>query len=159
MRHYEDLVVGETRLSAPRTLTREEMLEFARRYDPQYFHTDVEAAKESIFGEVIASGIYTMAIWRQLDHGIASDIRWICGIAWDDVRWPLAVRSGNTLRARYTILSKRESTTHPERGIISIRYEMINQDDRLVWSARGTNLIERRPAAAGCETPAAHGTP
>jgi acyl dehydratase len=148
MRHYEDLAVGETRVSAPRTLTREEMLEFARRYDPQYFHTDVEAARESIFGEVIASGIYTMAIWRQLDHSIAADIRWICGIAWDDVRWPLAVRSGNTLRARYTILSKRESTTHAERGIISIQYEMINQDERLVWSARGTNLIERRPPAA-----------
>ena len=148
MRHYEDLQVGETRESAPRTLTREEMLEFARRYDPQYFHTDVEAARESIFGEVIASGIFTMALWRQLDHSIAADIRWICGIAWDDVRWPLAVRSGDTLRARYTILSKRVSASHPERGIISIQYEMINQKDKVVWSARGTNLIERRAHAA-----------
>lgn len=136
------------RESAPRTLTREEMLEFARRYDPQYFHTDVEAARESIFGEVIASGIFTMALWRQLDHSIAADIRWICGIAWDDVRWPLAVRSGDTLRARYTILSKRVSASHPERGIISIQYEMINQKDKVVWSARGTNLIERRAHAA-----------
>jgi acyl dehydratase len=148
MRHYEDLLVGETRESAPRTLTREEMLEFARRYDPQYFHTDVEAARESIFGEVIASGIFTMALWRQLDHSIAADIRWICGIAWDEVRWPLAVRSGDTLRARYTILSKRVSASHPERGIISIQYEMLNQKDKVVWSARGTNLVERRAHAA-----------
>ena len=149
MRHYEDLEIGETRTSAPRTLRREEMLEFARHYDPQYFHTDVEEAKHSIFGEVIASGIYTMAIWRQLDHSIGADIRWICGIAWDEVRWPLAVRSGDTLRARYTILEKRESGTHAQRGIIIIQYEMLNQQERLVWSARGTNLIERRGARAG----------
>ena len=145
MRYYEDLNVGEVSVSSPRTLTREEMIEFARRYDPQYFHTDEEAARKSIFGEVIASGIYTMAIWRQLDHQISSDIRWICGIAWDEVRWPLAVRSGNTLRARATVLSMRDSDTRPERGIIVMLYEMLTAQDRLVWTARGTNLIEKRP--------------
>ena len=144
MRYYEDLNVGEVSLSSPRTLTREEMLEFARRYDPQYFHTDEQAAKKSIFGEVIASGVYTTAIWRQLDHEISSDIRWICGVAWDDVRWPLAVRSGDTLRARATVLSKRESDTRPERGIVVMLYEMLNAEDRLVWTAKSTNLIERR---------------
>ncbi len=147
MRYYEDLQIGETRTSAPRTLAREEMLEFARRYDPQYFHTDEQAAKESIFGEVIASGIFTMAVWRQLDHQIAADIRWICGIAWDEVRWPLAVRSGDVVRARSTCISKRDSASDPRRGIIVTLYELLNQDDRLVWSAKSTNLIERRPAA------------
>lgn len=145
MRYYEDLNVGEVSVSSPRTLTREEMIEFARRYDPQYFHIDEEAARKSIFGEVIASGIYTMAIWRQLDHQISSDIRWICGIAWDEVRWPLAVRSGNTLRARATVLSMRDSDTRPERGIIVMLYEMLTAQDQLVWTARGTNLIEKRP--------------
>jgi acyl dehydratase len=146
MRYYEDLSIGESQISAPRTLSREEMLEFARRYDPQYFHTDEQAAKHSIFGDVIASGIYTMAIWRQLDHLIAGDIRWICGIAWDEVRWPLAVRSGDALRARSTTLSKRESGSDPRRGIVVTLYEMLNQDDRIVWSAKSTNLVERRPA-------------
>jgi len=120
------------------------MIEFACRYDPQYFHTDVQAASKSIFGEVIASGIYTTAIWRQLDHQISSDIRWICGIAWDDVRWPLAVRAGDTLRARATVLSKRESDNRPERGIVVMLYEMLNAADRLVWTAKSTNLIEKR---------------
>ena len=144
MRYYEDLTVGDVSMSSPRTLSREEMLEFARRYDPQYFHTDEQAAKKSIFGDVIASGVYTTAIWRQLDHEISSDIRWICGVAWDDVRWPLAVRSGDTLRARATVLSKRESDTRPERGIVVMLYEMLNAEDRLVWTAKSTNLIERR---------------
>jgi acyl dehydratase len=147
MRYYEDLNVGEARVSPPRTLTRDEMLEFACRYDPQYFHIDEQAAKKSIFGDVIASGIYTAAIWRQLDHAISKDIRWICGIAWDDVRWPIAVRSGDTLKARATCLSKRESDTKPQRGIVVMLYELLNQKDQLVWTAKSTNLIERRPAA------------
>ena len=148
MRYYEDLHVGEVSLSSPRTLTREEMIEFARRYDPQYFHTDELAARQSIFGDVIASGIYTAAIWRQLDHEISNDVRWICGIAWNDVRWPIAVRSGDTLRARATCLSKRESDTRPERGIVVMLYEMLNQNDQLVWTATSTNLIEKRPSGA-----------
>jgi len=147
MRFYEDLNVGEASVSSPRTLTREEMLEFACRYDPQYFHIDEQAARQSIFGDVIASGIYTAAIWRQLDHGISKDIRWICGIAWNDVRWPIAVRSGDTLRARATCLSKRESERKPERGIAVMLYEMLNQNDQIVWTATSTNLIEKRPAA------------
>jgi acyl dehydratase len=144
MRCYEDLTVGQIRVSSPRSLTRDEMIEFACRYDPQYFHADEQEAKKSIFGDVIASGIYTMAIWRQLDHQLSSDVRWICGIAWDDVRFPLAVRSGDTLRARATCLSKRESESNPTRGIIVMLYEMLNQDDRLVWTAKSTNLIEKR---------------
>lgn len=147
MRYFEDLKIDESWISPPRTLSREEMLEFARRYDPQYFHTDERAARDSIFGEVIASGIFTMAVWRQLDHQIAGDIRWICGIAWDEVRWPLAVRAGDTLRARSTVLSKRESGSDPQRGIVVTRYELMNQNDRIVWCAKSTNLIERRNSA------------
>ena len=131
--------------SSSRTLTRSEMIDFAVRYDPQYFHTDEKAARESIFGEVIASGIYTTAVWRQLDHEISHDVRWICGVAWDEVRWPLAVRSGDTLRARATCLSKRNSNSKPDRGIVVILYELLNQNDRLVWTAKSTNLVEKRP--------------
>jgi acyl dehydratase len=147
MRYYEDLIIGEMQSSPPRTLTREEMIDFAVRYDPQYFHTDEKAARNSIFGDVIASGIYTTAIWRQLDHEISADVRWICGVAWDDVRWPLAVRSGDTLQARATCLSKRDSSSRPERGIVVMLYEMHNQDGKLVWTAKSTNLVEKRPPA------------
>ena len=147
MRYFEDLQIGAASLSSPRTLTRAEMLEFACRYDPQYFHTDGEAAQQSIFGDIIASGVYTAAIWRQLDHEISKDVRWICGIAWEDVRWPIAVRSGDTLRARSTCLSKRESDSRSDRGVVVMLYEVLNQNDQLVWTAKSTNLIEKRPAA------------
>ena len=100
MRYYEDLLAGEERTSGTRTVTEAELVAFARLYDPQYFHVDPQAAQRSVFGELVASGIFTMAIWRQLDHEIAHDIAWICGVAWDDVRFPVAVRPGDTLQAR-----------------------------------------------------------
>ena len=94
-RFLEDLEVGHIETSAPMTVDREAMLRFAQEFDPQYFHADETAARESRFGDVIASGQYTMVLWRQLDHQIAQDIAWICGVAWDDVRWPVAVRAGD----------------------------------------------------------------
>jgi acyl dehydratase len=144
-RYFEDLVEGEERISQPCTVVLEEMLEFARRYDPQYFHADPQAARASVFGEVVASGIFTIAVWRQLDHEIARDIAWIGGIAWDEVRFPIPVRAGDALRARARCLSKRPSASRPERGIAVFEYRMLNQRDEIVFSCRSTNLVERRP--------------
>ncbi len=148
MRYLEDLKVGDTDESAPRQVTEAELLAFARLYDPQYFHADAEAAKASSFGGLIASGIFTMAIWRALDHQMAPDIAWICGVAWDDVRFPLAVRPGDTLRARSRCLATRISGKDPQRGVTVFQYELVNQHDELVFTCRSTNLIERRPPAA-----------
>ena len=64
-RYYEELLLGEQRESQPQVVEREHILDFAKRYEPQYFHADVEAARKSIFGEVIASGNCTAALWRQ----------------------------------------------------------------------------------------------
>ena len=142
MRYYEDLVEGVVEESGTRTVTREELIAFARQYDPQYFHADETAAKDSIFGEVIASGIYTMAIWRQLDHQIAHDIAWICGVAWDDVRFPQAVRAGDTLRARAKCVARRPSSSDPRRGVVTYEYVLLNQRDEIVFTCRSTNLVE-----------------
>ena len=144
MRYFEDLVEGEESCSAPRKVVTEELLEFARQYDPQYFHADPEAAKRSIFGGVIASGIFTMAVWRQLDHQLAHDIAWICGVAWDDVRFPIALRGGDEVRARAKCLSKRVSKSRPERGVVVYEYVLLNQRDETVFTCRSTNLVERR---------------
>lgn len=146
-RYYEDIVIGEVRESAARAVTREELLEFARRYDPQWFHVDPEAARASIFGELVASGIHTMALWRQLDHEISQDVRWICGVAWHEARWPNPVRAGDALRARTEILGKRLSRREPERGIVECRYTLLNQRGETVFTCTSVNLIETRAAA------------
>ncbi len=143
-RFYEDLETGEMLESGTLQVSKEEILAFARKYDPQYFHADEEAARNSVFGEVVASGIHTMALWRQLDHQIAADIAWICGVAWDDVRFPRAVRPGDTLRARATCLGKRLSRTKPTRGVVIYRYELFNQRDEIVFECVSTNLVHRR---------------
>jgi acyl dehydratase len=147
VRYYEDLVEGEESCSAPRAILAQELIEFASKYDPQYFHADPQAAKRSIFGEVVASGIFTMAVWRQLDHQLAHDIAWICGVAWDEVRFPLALRAGDEVRARARCLSKRVSQSRPERGVVIYLYTLLNQRDETVFTCRSTNLIERRGIA------------
>ncbi len=143
-RYYEDLVIGEVRESSARTVSLEELLEFARRYDPQYFHTDPVAAERSIFGEVIASGIHSAALWRSLDHEISGDIHWICGIAWEDVRWPHPVRAGDSLRARAQVLAKRLSGKDPGRGIVELRYTLLNQREQVAFTCRSINLVAMR---------------
>jgi acyl dehydratase len=147
-RHYNDLVVGETRESHEVTVELDALLAFARAYDPQYFHADPQAARNSVFGEVIASGIYTMALWRQLDHEISGDIAWICGIAWEDVRWPVAVRAGDRLRARFECLAKRPSSADATRGVVEFRYTLLNQRDEIAWTCRSINLVETGPRTA-----------
>jgi acyl dehydratase len=143
-RYYEDIVVGEVRESSTRKVTREELLEFAIRYDPQYFHADPAAAAGSIFGEIVASGIHGAAIWRRLDHEISSDIRWICGIAWEEVRWPNPIRAGDELRARSEMLAKRPSRSDPARGVVECRYSLLNQNNQTAFTCRSINLIELR---------------
>jgi acyl dehydratase len=144
-RYYEDLLIGEVRESSARAVTLEELLEFAGRYDPQYFHADPIAAKQSIFGEVIASGIHSAALWRALDHQISGDIHWICGVAWEDVRWPNPVRAGDTLRARAEALAKRLSAKDLNRGIVEYRYTLLNQRGETAFTCRSINIVAVRP--------------
>lgn len=152
-RFYEDLAIGEVKESSSYTVTTEEISDFAQRYDPQYFHADDVAAKDSRFRELIASGIQIMAIWRKLDHEIANDIAWICGVAWDEVKFPLALRSGDTVRARAECLSKRLSEKDPSRGVVIFEYTLLNQNDETVWSCKSTNLIETLVTSDEVERP------
>lgn len=143
-RYWEDLVVGERFVSRSRSVSEAEIVDFASRYDPQYFHQDPEAAKRSIFGEVVASGVHNLAIWRQLDHEITGDIRWICGVAWDDFRWKNALRAGDAVHVTAECRSKRESASDARRGVAVYHYAMVNQNGQEIFCMDSTNLVERR---------------
>jgi acyl dehydratase len=148
-RYFEDLEIGEFRESTPTTVSEADIVDFASRYDPQYFHTNPEAAQSHPqFGEVVASGIHILAIWRQRDHEITGDIRWICGIGWDDLRWNHPMRAGDTVRARALLVEKRVSRSKPERGVVVYRYALVNQDDEELFYCTSTNYVERRPDQA-----------
>lgn len=143
-RKFEDLVIGEERTSQWRTITTQEIVDFARQFDPQWFHTDVESAKHSIFGEVVASGVQLLAIWRQLDHGINGDVDFVCGIGFDDYRMKRALRAGDRVRVRSRIIDLIPSTTRADRGTAITNYEMINDQDQTILSFKSINLVHRR---------------
>lgn len=144
MRAFEDIAIGEEKISSAHVVDAAEMVDFAWRYDPQWFHVDAEAAKASIFGGAIASGVYTTALWRRIDHEINGDVDFICGVAWEDVRWPNPVRAGDALRATSRVLDKRPSSRDLTRGVATFLYGLINQHEAPVFSCRSINLIRRR---------------
>lgn len=143
-RMFEDLNVGEQRTSPPRTVSEEEMVRFAREYDPQWFHSDPEAAKESTFGEVVASGVFVLAIWRQLDHQINSDIDFVCGIGFDEFRLEKALRPGDTVTAHSEIVELIPSKSRSDRGTAITQYRLTNQDGDTVLRFKSINLVHRR---------------
>ena len=145
-RTFEDLAVGEQRRSGPRTVSEAEMVAFARQYDPQWFHADPVAARESSFGEVVASGVFVLAIWRQLDHAMNSDIDFVCGIGFDDFRLETALRPGDTVHAESRILELIPSKSRDDRGTAITLYRLLNQRDEIVLRFKSINLVHRRAA-------------
>lgn len=143
-RCFEDLVLGEQRRSSNRQVSQAEIIDFARQYDPQWFHLDAEAAKASVFGEVVASGIQILAIWRQLDHQINGDIDFVCGVGWDTVRMKRALRAGDTVYVTSQIIELRPSSSGADRGTALTHYAMINQSGAEVISFTSINLVYTR---------------
>lgn len=147
MRHFEDLKIGEFLTSDYMTVELEDMLAFADKYDPQWFHTDIDAAKDTRFGEVIASGVYVAAIWRKMDHSLNGDVNYICGVGWEDVRWAKAMRAGDVVRATSEVLELRDSGSDPTRGIAVYMCRLENDQGETMLQFRSTTLVHRTPAA------------
>ena len=145
-RRFEDLRLGEARRSSPRQVSEEEMVEFALRYDPQWFHADPDAARESMFGEVVASGVFVLAIWRQLDHEINGDIDFICGIGFDEFRLENALRPWDTVVAESEIIELVPSRTRADRGTAITQYRLVNQHGQTVLRFKSINLVRRKDA-------------
>lgn len=148
-RYFEDYQVGETFEYGEHLVTEEEIVEFAKRYDPQPFHVDPAAARESIFNGLIASGWMTGGIMMRLlvEHFICPDSS-MGSPGVDEVRWTRPVRPGDRLRLRVTVLDTRRSQSKPDRGVIEVLQEMINQDGETVMRLRGMGLYMCREA--GC---------
>lgn len=143
-RRFEDLELGETRRSSSRTVTHQDIVHFAQQYDPQWFHADPEAARSSHFGELVASGVHVLAIWRQLDHEINGDIDFVCGIGFDNFRLKTALRAGDSVHAISLIKSLKLSTSGKARGTAVTFYQLRNQNDDIVLEFDSINLVYSR---------------
>ena len=147
IRYFEDFQVGDVFELGTTSATEEEIIAFARQFDPQPFHIDPARARESVFGGIIASGWHTASLFMRLlvDNFLQETVS-LGSPGLDEVRWLQPLRPGDTLRARFTILEARASKSRAEMGILRSHSELFNQRDELVMTVIGVHLIGRRPA-------------
>jgi acyl dehydratase len=143
-RYFEDYTPGATYDCGSLTVTEDEIIAFARRYDPQAMHTDRTLAAAGPFGEVIASGWHTVALMMPLlvqnflpANGLAAP-----GI--DELRWLLPVRPGDTLNLRVTVEQARRSRSKPDRGLLYGLLEVLNQRGEVVMTMKPMNFVRCR---------------
>jgi acyl dehydratase len=143
--YFEDFQPGAVFELGSVEMTRERILSFAREFDPQPFHVDEEAARNSIYGGLIASGWHTCSSYMRLFvDGVLGRAASLGSGGLEEVRWLKPVRPGDVLRGRYTVVEVSPSRRKPDRGTVHSLAEMFNQDGTLVMSFQGTNLFTRR---------------
>ena len=146
-RYFEDYIVGVAREFGSIAVEEDEVIDFARRFDPQSFHTDPEAAKQSIFGGLIASGWHTASLMMRLvvEHYL-NHATSLGSPGVDELRWLKPVRPGDTLSVRATVLEATRSRSKPDRGLVRTLVEVLNQRGEVVMSLKAMNLIRCREA-------------
>jgi acyl dehydratase len=146
-RYLEDFAAGQTFNTGRHRVDKEQIIAFARQFDPQPFHTDEEAARQSPFGGLAASGWHTAGMtMRLMLDGEFKPAGGILGVGYDDLSWPRPVRPGDELHAISEILDVRPSKSKPDRGMIRVRTTTFNQNNEPVMVFTGNLLVPRRPA-------------
>ena len=146
LRYFDDYLPGATYDCGIFSVNEDEIVSFAKQFDPQPFHVDPEAAARGPFGGLIASGWHTAAlVMRQLVDNYLSAEASLGSPGLDEMRWPDPVRPGDTLRVRATVVEARRSLSKPDRGIMKTVIEAVNQDGRTVMRATATNFLRVRP--------------
>lgn len=153
MRYFEDFQAGEVMTYQGPALSEQDIIEFAAQWDPQPFHIDPDAARQSIFGGLIASGWHTMAVtMRMMCECYILDAASLGSPGVDAVRWLQPVRPGDTLSLRMTVRSTRRSRSKPDRGLVFSDTEVLNQNGDVVMSFNGMGMFKTRSQPAGEET-------
>lgn len=146
-RYFEDYVPGTTVDCGSFSMSEEEIIAFAKEYDPQPFHVDPVAAKDGPFGGLIASGWHTTSMMmRQLVPRYVSPESSLGAAGVDELRWRKPVRPGDTLHVRATVVEARRSSSKPDRGIVKTLMELTNQGGDMVMKVTAINFILLRPA-------------
>jgi acyl dehydratase len=145
-RYFEDYVEGAVHSFGRIAVEADEIIEFAKRFDPQDFHTNPEAAKQTPFGGLIASGWHTVGLMMRLY--VAHYLTHVASLASpgiNELRWLKPVRPGDTLSVRVTVLKATPSRSKPDRGAVTSFIEVFNQAGEAVMTLRAVNMIARRP--------------
>jgi acyl dehydratase len=146
-RYFEDYVEGDIHTFGSIAVEADEIIGFAKRFDPQSFHIDPEAAKRTPFGGLIASGWHTGGLMMRLffEHYL-THVASLGSPGIDELRWLKPVRPGDKLSLRVTVLKAIPSKSKPDRGVVTSLIEVLNQTDEIVMALKAINLIFRRHA-------------
>ena len=149
MRYLEDFAPGQSMTHGPYAVTREEIIDFAQRFDPQPFHLDDEAGRAiPHFGGLVASGWHTAAMAHRLLCELLLRAASVGSPGVDELRWLRPVRPGDQLTLRIEVLEVTPSTSRPERGAVRLKSELRNQREEVVMTSRSTGMFLRREGAA-----------
>lgn len=152
-RYFEDYEPGSVHEYGEIEVEAGDIIDFANRFDPQFFHVDPIAAEQGPFQGLIASGWHTAGMMMSLfvDHYL-SHVASLGASGVDELRWPRPVRPGDTLRLRATVIDAVASKSKPDRGVVRTRAELINQNGELVFSAVVPNILLRRHTGSDLST-------
>jgi acyl dehydratase len=147
IQYLEDFAVGQTFSSPRHVIDKDQILKFAREFDPQPFHLDDDAGRNSIFGGLSASGWHTAALtMRLLADSELKPAGGLIGAGFDELRWPRPVRPDDELHLHIEVLDVRPSRSRPTQGILKIRTTTVNQRNEPVQISVGNLIVMRRPA-------------
>jgi acyl dehydratase len=153
--YFEDFEPGQDIDLGTRTVTEDEIVAFARAYDPQPFHVDHDAAAQSIYGGVIASGWHTCAMMMRLVvDGLLGRSSSMGSPGLEGVRWLAPVRAGDTLNVRYRTVQVKASASKPDRGVVWSMWVAVNQHGETVCTIEGMGMFARRPGGERRDGPA-----
>lgn len=149
MLYFEDVELNrEVTFDAVYHVSEEEIIEVGNRWDPQPFHIDPEAARESIFGGLVASSAHVFAIWVSMgnddidkDKAIAS----VSALGFNNLQWHAPIRPGDAIKSSFEITEARASKSRPGLGIVNSRNRMFNQNDETVFTLECAFLVPKRP--------------
>jgi acyl dehydratase len=145
--YFDDAEVGTSLLAGPYLVTKSEIIQFAKQYDPIPRHIDEQAAARSIFGGLTACAAHTFSIFVLLTTRLQPRLHVLAGTGWDELRLPNPVRPDDVLDLEVSVLEKRESKSKSDRGIVRNQILLRNQRRETVLQCISNTLVARRPDA------------
>ena len=144
IKYFEDYQIGDKTTEGDFEVEKEEIVEFAKKWDPQHFHIDEVAAKDSIYGGLTASGCHVISIAMSLVEKSDAKPKVIGAIGWDELRFPNPVRPGDRLTLALECIEARPSKSKPDRGIVRNQFTLTNQHGETVLLLKDIILVEKR---------------
>lgn len=143
--HFEDLEEGTKIQLGSHTITKDEIIEFAKEFDPLPFHLDEEVAKKSLLGGLASSGWQTAGLTlRMLVNEFLGKIASMGGLGFENLKWKNPLMKGDTLTGTVTIASLRRSQSHPEKAVMVLDFDMRNQKNQQIMTMSLANLVAVR---------------